>query len=114
MTGPASGSDARKYRGAESADAFSYTGVQVGRARRFQFRLAAWLERQSAEAVCNEEDDFAGCFFAQFPHECMHDHSWSFSDYIAQSTDTEIKFMQGRNLPAFTRTVVVNQVIGSP
>src|SRR5207244_3778216 len=47
MAGAAAGSYAGKDRNAESAHPLPYTGVQVGRACGFQFRLAAWLQRQS-------------------------------------------------------------------
>ncbi len=51
--------------------------VEVRRAGRFQLGLAARLQRQAAQAVRDEQDDFGGVVFVQFADEGVKVHDGS-------------------------------------
>src|SRR5579871_482868 len=69
---PAARRDARQDRDAQTADAFAGAGVEVGRTCRFQLGFAARLQRQTAQAVGDQQNDLRAVFFAQLAHQFVH------------------------------------------
>ena len=74
MAGAAAGADAGQHGDAAAEDAGFGECVEVRRFGRFQFRQAARLLRQAAEAVGDVHDDLGVVFGVQFASEFMEVH----------------------------------------
>ena len=71
---PAARADARLHRNAAAGDAALGQRVEVRRLGRFEFGLAARLERQAAEAVGHEHHDLRVVLNMQFARQLVHVH----------------------------------------
>ena len=71
---PAARRDARQDGDAQAADAVAGAGVEVRRAGRLQFGLAARFQRQAAQAVGDQQDDFRWVVFTQLANQFVHAH----------------------------------------
>ena len=58
VAGAAAGGDAWQNRNAHAQHTALGERIEVGRVGGFKFGFAAWLKRESAESVCDVEDDF--------------------------------------------------------
>ena len=74
VAGAAAGADAGQHRDAAAEDAGFGERVEIRRVGRFEFRQAARLLRQAAEAVGNVHDDLRVVFGVQFAGEFMEVH----------------------------------------